>query len=82
MHLVGTPVECFKQHHRKRNFPGLASKVMGQVLVTGILVKNASDVTFSNNRIDVTSVIAGLLLEITRVSDQVLNNTITVLQRP
>jgi len=61
------------------HFPGLASKVMGQVLVTGILVKNASDVTFANNRIDVNVGHAGIAFgDHPQFQDQVLNNTITV----
>jgi hypothetical protein len=61
------------------NFPGLAPKVMSQVLVTGILVKNASNVTFANNRIDVNVGHAGIAFgDHPQFQDQVLNNTITV----
>jgi hypothetical protein len=61
------------------NFPGLAPNAIGRVLFTGILVKNASNVTFANNTIHIDTVEGGILFgDWPQFHDQVQNNTITL----
>src|SRR5579875_408437 len=61
-------------------FPGLPPHVIGRVLHTGILVKNASNVLFENNRIDINAIQAGIVFgDHPQFLDRVQNNHIKVM---
>lgn len=61
------------------NFPGLPPNVIGRVLYTGILVKGASNVAFTNNTIHIDVIQAGINFgDHTQFRDRVQNNTIIV----
>jgi hypothetical protein len=61
------------------DFPGLPAAVIGRVLHTGILVKNASNVIFENNTIDINAHQAGIVFgDHPQFLDRVQNNRITV----
>jgi hypothetical protein len=61
------------------DFPGLPPATIGRVLHTGILVKNASNVVFENNTIDIRAIQAGIVFgDHPQFLDRVQNNRIKV----
>lgn len=62
------------------DFPGLPPQVIGRVLHTGILVKNASNVVFENNAININAIQAGIVFgDHPQFLDRVQNNQIKVM---
>jgi hypothetical protein len=61
------------------DFPGLPAQSIGRVLHTGILIKNASNVTLENNTIDINAIQAGIVFgDHPQFLDRVENNQIKV----
>ena len=62
------------------DFPGLPPQVIGRVLHTGILIKNASNVTFENNTININAIQAGIVFgDHPQFLDRIENNHIKVM---
>ena len=81
MYVAGLNSRGVVRNNRIENidFPGLPSRAIGRVLHTGILVKNASNVTFETNTIDITAIQAGIIFgDHPQFLDRVENNHIKV----